>query len=456
MHPLVVRSLIKKRTTIVSRKYKRSKSRPPDILLILRCLNSMTRQQRLVWKHPRSSTFFESDVPSFSEDIFRQNFRLSRDLFEWLLKQVGSALQKEELSMQTTICPAKRLAIGLYTLATTAEYRTIANLFGVSRSSVCVIFEEVIDVIVSRLRERYIKLPVGNQLSEVIDGFRTTWVRALKAHLTLIFTIFSRRDFHNVLVQLMGHTSQFSHRSTTHRTTTIGRLIIACMPNYLLTMRTWFEVLWSAGLEVLTMPASLDLALYIHESPEQISSQATRKWSREKTCQPFSSVTPLIRYRKIYWSLIELLIWLPINWHSTIGWAVIGWWWNVLSVAWQVRWEYLKRRVLDRCSMYRTVAQARSQEFSKGGASLVKGGAHQRKIIYHVSQMSFIRTPLQVFFGQGRCTVTLGTPRWLRAYGGGVYRNASIVRLTKSAKSFWPQLRERNEKFFSRICERYC
>ncbi|CAF2392190.1 unnamed protein product [Rotaria sp. Silwood2] len=74
-------------------------------------------------------------MPLFNEDVFRQNFRISRDLFNWILEQTGNALQKEELSMQTTISPAKRLAIGLYALVTTAEYRTIGNLFGVSRST---------------------------------------------------------------------------------------------------------------------------------------------------------------------------------------------------------------------------------------------------------------------------------------------------------------------------------
>lgn len=115
-------------------------------------------------------------MPLFNEDLFRQNFRISRDIFDWLLKQIGKALEKEELRMQTTICSAKRLVIGLYTLATTAEYRTIANLFGVSRSSVCVIFNEVIEAIVLRLKEQFIKLPVGKEMREVIDGFLSTWV----------------------------------------------------------------------------------------------------------------------------------------------------------------------------------------------------------------------------------------------------------------------------------------
>ena len=71
MHPLAVYSFIKRRKLIVPRKYKRSKHRSFDILLFLRCLNSITRQERSIWKHPRSSTFFEHDMSSFSEDVFR-------------------------------------------------------------------------------------------------------------------------------------------------------------------------------------------------------------------------------------------------------------------------------------------------------------------------------------------------------------------------------------------------
>ena len=112
-----------------------------------------------------------------SEDIFRQNFRISRDLFDWILNEFGGALQKEESIMQKTVCPAKRLAISLYILATTAEYRTIVKLFGISRSSVCIIFDKVMNIIVDRLRDRFIKLHAGIQLHEVIDGFFKAWVR---------------------------------------------------------------------------------------------------------------------------------------------------------------------------------------------------------------------------------------------------------------------------------------
>ena len=79
----------------------------------------------------------------------------------------------------------KRLTISLYTLATTAEYRIITNLFDVSRSSVRIIFEEVIDVIVDRLRVRFIKLLDGLQLQETIDGYFKTWVHQRETKITL-------------------------------------------------------------------------------------------------------------------------------------------------------------------------------------------------------------------------------------------------------------------------------
>ena len=57
-------------------------------------------------------------------------------------------------------------------LATGADYRTIGHLFGVSRSTVCVVTKEVCAVIVERLLPQYIKMPTGTALKVVVDGFK--------------------------------------------------------------------------------------------------------------------------------------------------------------------------------------------------------------------------------------------------------------------------------------------
>lgn len=119
----------------------------------------------------RRSRFFEDDVPSFSDDSFRDNFRVSRTVFNWLLDRLKPGLQRQNTVMRVPIAGPKRLAIALYTLTTTAEFRTIGNLFDVSKASVRLILREFIRVMVTFLVNDFIKMPPGADLQAVVDGF---------------------------------------------------------------------------------------------------------------------------------------------------------------------------------------------------------------------------------------------------------------------------------------------
>ena len=68
-----------------------------------------------------------------------------------------------------------RVAITLWCLATTCEYRTIAHLFGIGRSTLCGIVHETCDAIVSLLIGTYIVFPTGECLRRVVDGFENKW-----------------------------------------------------------------------------------------------------------------------------------------------------------------------------------------------------------------------------------------------------------------------------------------
>ncbi len=74
--------------------------------------------------------------------------------------------------MRKAIPVDKRLAMTLWFLATGADYRTVGHLFGVSKSSVCLISKEVCAKIVSVLLPQYVKFPTGSALSVVVDGFK--------------------------------------------------------------------------------------------------------------------------------------------------------------------------------------------------------------------------------------------------------------------------------------------
>ena len=69
----------------------------------------------------------------------------------------------------------QRIALTLWQLATTTDYRTIGHYFGVSRTAVCFIVKDVCSAIVEVLLPRYMKVPTGDSLKEVIHGFEHKW-----------------------------------------------------------------------------------------------------------------------------------------------------------------------------------------------------------------------------------------------------------------------------------------
>ena len=56
-------------------------------------------------------------------------------------------------------------------MATSADYQTIGHLFGVSKSTVCLVTKQVCSI-VECLLPKYIKMPSGTVLIEDIEGFK--------------------------------------------------------------------------------------------------------------------------------------------------------------------------------------------------------------------------------------------------------------------------------------------
>ena len=77
--------------------------------------------------------------------------------------------------MRKAIPVEQRVALTLWLLATNADYRTIGHLFGVSKSAVCLVTKEVCFAIVQVLLPKYIKIPSGEVMKEVVNGFKHKW-----------------------------------------------------------------------------------------------------------------------------------------------------------------------------------------------------------------------------------------------------------------------------------------
>ena len=77
--------------------------------------------------------------------------------------------------MRKAISVEQRIALTLWRLATTTDHCTIGHLFGVSKTAVCFIVKDACSAIVEALLPRYIKVPTGDSLKEVINGFEHKW-----------------------------------------------------------------------------------------------------------------------------------------------------------------------------------------------------------------------------------------------------------------------------------------
>ena len=128
---------------------------------------------RSLWMQSRSSQWWEDVVLcNFGQHDWMENFRMSRDTFQYLCNQLRPLIQKQNTRMRRCVSTERRVAITLWVLATSGEYRSVAHLFGLARCTVCKIVNETYRAIVRKLLPVYIRFPSGDALKEVVEGFK--------------------------------------------------------------------------------------------------------------------------------------------------------------------------------------------------------------------------------------------------------------------------------------------
>lgn len=76
-----------------------------------------------------------------NDNFFKENFRMSGESFNILCREL-QGLKKHDTNYRKSIPLRKRIAIALYALGSSAEYRSIANLFGVGKCTVGKLLKE--------------------------------------------------------------------------------------------------------------------------------------------------------------------------------------------------------------------------------------------------------------------------------------------------------------------------
>lgn len=129
---------------------------------------------KVLWMYERSMVWFDMVEESFTNEQWYENFRVRKETFEFILNKISRDITHKDTTMRKAISPRRRLALTFYYLASTAEYRTISNLFGVSVSFVCNCIKEVCEAIRRHL-SNVIKFPTGVEILQVIQEYENKW-----------------------------------------------------------------------------------------------------------------------------------------------------------------------------------------------------------------------------------------------------------------------------------------
>ena len=162
------------RKTSNLRKYKRSLTKKMQLIMVIFLILNPPVDWS-VWMFPRSDHWFEIVLTSLPQTEWYANFRVSKDTFNYILSEITVDITRKSTKLRQAISPEKRLAITLYYIGSTSEYRTVANLFGVSTAFVCLCVKDVCLAILKKLKTRFLSIPQGDDLREVIRLYKLKW-----------------------------------------------------------------------------------------------------------------------------------------------------------------------------------------------------------------------------------------------------------------------------------------
>lgn len=106
---------------------------------------------------------------SFSDEDWMESFRVTKSTFGYLCDRLRPLL--DILEGRPSIPAEVRLAMTLWRLGSSCEYRTIEKIFGVSRSTLCRVVGDVCEAVVSILTPQFVTVPRGDVLRDTVLRF---------------------------------------------------------------------------------------------------------------------------------------------------------------------------------------------------------------------------------------------------------------------------------------------
>ncbi|XP_053882542.1 uncharacterized protein LOC128836354 [Malaclemys terrapin pileata] len=146
-----------------------SQSTGPRAVNIMVAMGHVDAVEWRCWARETSTDWWDHIVLQvWGESQWLRNFHMQKGTFLELCGLLSPALKRKDTRMRAALTVQKRVAIALWKLATPDSYWSVANHFGVGKSTVGVAVIQVANAIVELLLSKIVTL--GN-IQVIIDGF---------------------------------------------------------------------------------------------------------------------------------------------------------------------------------------------------------------------------------------------------------------------------------------------
>ncbi|XP_051963804.1 uncharacterized protein LOC127630384 isoform X1 [Xyrauchen texanus] len=135
----------------------------------------LPQTSRSCWMRVRSRDWWERVVlKEFTDCEWKENFRMTRRSFNKLCVLMEGVLSPQDVTVRAPVPLQMRVAIVLYKLASCAEYRVVANQFGVHKSTVKKFVYLFCKGMVSSVIHDFIKVPTEEEARAIALRFEQT------------------------------------------------------------------------------------------------------------------------------------------------------------------------------------------------------------------------------------------------------------------------------------------
>uniref|UniRef100_A0A8C9WQ70 DDE Tnp4 domain-containing protein n=1 Tax=Sander lucioperca TaxID=283035 RepID=A0A8C9WQ70_SANLU len=125
-----------------------------------------------------------------------QNFRMSEETFIYLYNKMRPAMEKQDTTFRKCVPLKMRLAMALWKLATSSDYRTVGHLFGVSITIVCRCVQEFAAAAEMLLVPEQICFPDQEKFAEMAAYTESRW-----GNPAYHCDYFNRKGWHSIIPQ---------------------------------------------------------------------------------------------------------------------------------------------------------------------------------------------------------------------------------------------------------------